>query len=156
MYYQQQAEQLFVDNQAKAAILTNPELLADYTDRYFTEVVPVNASPAQPRFTDVPGGMPQNVDPRVGQQMNADYGQQFQQMNGQPMVPNQVPQAVQAQSVQRANFPGPNVQNTNQGNPDDFWNHFGQVMHTNPELAYQMLDQNSQYAQKKVLFVDAM
>jgi len=120
--------------QAMETILTDPDQLADYTNKFFTEVYPVNeegpASQAQ--------GQLQGQAPALSQapaQPQQPYKPQYDQL---PAVPA------------AAGNPG------RRADPESQWNGFSQTMNQSPEQAWRYLGQMTPEAiRSKMLFMDA-
>lgn len=120
-----QAQAIATELQATRTILTNPDLLANYTNEFFTNVVPVDVQGGQPQGQVIPGG-PQEA---YQQMMDRQYSQAPQQPagpapqatygypdEGRQFVPGQDMQ--QQQQVQRPNFPGTPPSSGGPGNVD--------------------------------------
>ena len=112
-------------------ILTDPDQLADYTNKFFTEVYPVNedgpASQAQ--------GQLQGQAPSLAQAPARPYQPQYDQL---PAVPA------------AAGNPG------RRADPETQWNGFSQTMNQSPDQAWRYLSQMTPDAiRSKMLFMDA-
>ena len=111
-------------------ILTDPDQLADYTNRFFTEVYPVNES-----------------GPAVQAQA---------QLQGQAPIVGQNPgQPYQPQVDQLPAVPAASTSNGKRVDPDTQWNGFSQTMNQSPDQAWRYLSQMSPEAiRSKMLFMD--
>jgi len=121
-------------------ILTDPDVLADYTCEFFGENGPYPV-PAQR-----PAAAPQGQ--AVGQQYaNAP------QVTGQPNVTGQAPAAA---APSRPEMPVP-PQPQRAANPTDFWNSFGNAADRNPQEAWKYLNaaqQDPEIFRQKLLVME--
>ena len=120
--------------QAMETILTDPDQLADYTNRFFTEVYPVNEEgPAVQAQTQLQGQAPALGQPAAPTQQ--PYQPQYDQL---PAVPA------------AAGNPG------RRADPETQWNGFSQTMNQSPDQAWRYLSQMTPEAiRSKMLFMDA-
>ena len=121
-------QELSNEHKAYESILTDPDILADYTCEFFGEngPHPVADEPAAPQMQAI--------------------GQQFQQ---QPAVPQQV-------APQRPQMPVP-PQPQAQANAGDFWNSFGNLADRDPSNAWRYLNtasQNPEVFRNKLLVME--
>jgi hypothetical protein len=113
------------DNAAYHTLLTNPDLLADYTNEFFGPQGPY------------PVELPQD---RLAAEVAA---------NERRFAPAQAPAPVSYQRPQ-LDMPAPDVQ---AGGGDDFWAAFSQLSERNPAAAWQMLSQASPEALRSKVLV---
>ena len=124
-------QEISEEHSAYEAILTDPDLLADYTVQFFGPEgpYPVNEGNAQP------AGMRTGVDP----------------------MPRQAPAPrPEQQQFQRPEMPVP-PQPQPQGNPEDFWNSFGSLADQDPSQAWRYLNmasQNPEVFRQKLLVME--
>ncbi len=118
-------DQLSQRSSAMETILTNPDHLANYTDKFFTDIVPVDI--------DGTAGVAHEAAQAPLPQQPA---QEYQPTYDMPAVPA-------AGGGQIAN------------NPAHTWEHFGNVMDRSPQNAWKYLSQMSPEAMRsKLLFMD--
>ena len=126
-------QELSQEHKVYEKILTDPDILADYTCEFFGENGPY---PVPPSGQAAPQGQ------AVGQQFaNAP------QVTGQPNVTG---------APQRPEMPVP-PQPQQRGNPEDFWNSFGNAADRNPEEAWKYLNaaqQNPEIFRQKLLVME--
>ena len=120
-------QELVAEHKAYQQILTNPDVLADYTCEFFGPKGPhpvQQAAPADGRFV----------------------GQQFQNTGGQ-----------QAPAPQRPEMPAPPQPQVQQGNPEEFWNSFGNLADRDPGQAWKYLNaaqQSPEIFRQKLLVME--
>jgi len=130
-------QELSQEHKVYERILTDPDILADYTCEFFGENGPYPV-PAQ----------------QVAPQGQA-VGQQFAnvpQVTGQPNVTGQAPAAAPT----RPEMPVP-PQPQQQGNPTDFWNNFGSAADRDPQNAWRYLNaaqQSPEIFRQKLLVME--
>ena len=123
-------KELSNEHKAYEHILTNPDVLADYTCEFFGEKgpypIPTQGAPAQGR--------------QVGQQF-----QNSDRSHSVPEAPAAAPAArpAAAPAPQRPEMPVP-PQPQSQGRPEDFWNNFGNAADRDPQNAWRYLNQAQQ------------
>ena len=138
-------KELSAEHKAYEKILTDPDVLADYTVEFFGKNGPYPIPAA-----GAPGA------PATGQQV----GQQFQNADRSHSVPN-VPTAPAAKPAaapapQRPSMPAPPAPQQ-QGNPEDFWNNFGNAADRDPQNAWRYLNaaqQNPEVFRNKLLVME--
>ena len=109
-------QEMSAEHKAYETILTDPDVLADYTCEFFGENGPYPVPDEAPVY---------------GQQVGQSVGQQFVRPTGAaPVAP------------QRPEMPAP-PQPQMQGNPGDFWNSFGSLADRDPANAWRYLNQAS-------------
>tara|TARA_B100000700_G_C14964138_1_gene818004 strand:+ start:172 stop:1197 length:1026 start_codon:yes stop_codon:yes gene_type:complete len=127
-------KELSAEHKVYERILTDPDILADYTCEFFGENGPY---PVPAKGPAAPQGQ------AVGQQYaNAP------QVTGQPNVTGQAPS--------RPEMPVPQ-QPMRQANPTDFWNNFGQAADRNPQEAWKYLNaaqQDPEIFRQKLLVME--
>ena len=127
-------KELSAEHKVYERILTDPDILADYTCEFFGENGPYPVPAQRPA---APQGQ------AVGQQYaNAP------QVTGQPNVTGQAPS--------RPEMPVPQ-QPMRQANPTDFWNNFGQAADRNPQEAWKYLNaaqQDPEIFRQKLLVME--
>jgi hypothetical protein len=127
-------QELSAEHKVYERILTDPDILADYTCEFFGENGPYPVPAQRPA---APQGQ------AVGQQFaNAP------QVTGQPNVTGQAPT--------RPEMPVPQ-QPMRQANPTDFWNNFGQAADRNPQEAWKYLNaaqQDPEIFRQKLLVME--
>ena len=127
-------QELSAEHKVYERILTDPDILADYTCEFFGENGPYPVPAQRPA---APQGQ------AVGQQYaNAP------QVTGQPNVTGQAPS--------RPEMPVPQ-QPMRQANPTDFWNNFGQAADRNPQEAWKYLNaaqQDPEIFRQKLLVME--
>jgi hypothetical protein len=125
------------EHKAYTKILTNPDVLADYTTKFFgpNGPFPVSQAPQAPQGRSV--------------------GQQFQaQAPAAPAAPRQAQAAAPAPA--RPQMPAPPAPQA-QGNPTDFWNNFGSASDRDPQNAWKYLtaaQQNPEIFRQKLLVME--
>ena len=131
-------QELSAEHKVYERILTDPDVLADYTCEFFGENGPY---PVPPSGQAAPQGQ------SVGQQYaNAP------QVTGQPNVTGQAPAA----APQRPEMPVPQ-QPMRQADPNAFWNNFGQAADRNPQEAWKYLNaaqQDPEIFRQKLLVME--
>jgi hypothetical protein len=119
------------EHKAYTKILTNPDILADYTTKFFG---PNGPFPVSVQAPEAPQGM--------------QVGQQFQ---------TQAPAAQAAATAPtRPEMPVPPAPQS-QGNPEDFWNNFGNASDRDPQNAWKYLtaaQQNPEIFRQKLLVME--
>jgi len=121
--------ELSAEHKAYESILTNPDILADYTVEFFGQngPYPVNSSRApQTQAAQAPRPVATNTS------------------------------ATQAPAPQRPEMPVP-PQPQAQGNPTDFWNNFGSAADRDPQNAWRYLNaaqQNPEVFRQKLLVME--
>ncbi len=144
-------KELSAEHKAYEKILTDPDVLADYTVEFFGQngpyPIPAAGAPAQ------------------GQQV----GQQFQRQPSASDRSHTVPTAptapataptnkpVTAPAPQRPSMPAPPAPQQQQGNPEDFWNNFGSAADRDPQNAWRYLNaaqQNPEVFRNKLLVME--
>ena len=136
-------KELSAEHKAYEKILTDPDVLADYTCEFFGENGPYPVSQ---------GGVPAQ-----GQQV----GQQFQNADRSHTIPTApAPTAKPATAApvapQRPSMPAPPAPQP-QGNPEDFWNNFGSAADRDPQNAWRYLNaaqQNPEVFRNKLLVME--
>jgi len=132
-------QELSQEHKVYERILTDPDILADYTCEFFGANGPF---PVPAPGQAAPQGQP------VGQQFaNAPQPQ----VTGQPNVTGQAPVA-----PQRPEMPVP-PQPQQQGNPQDFWNNFGSAADRDPQNAWRYLNaaqQSPEIFRQKLLVME--
>ena len=132
-------QELSSEHKVYEKILTDPDILADYTCEFFGPNGPY----------PVPQGRPEPQGQFTGQQFaNAP------QVTGQPNVTGQGPAA--APAPQRPEMPIPPAPQQ-RGNPSDFWNSFGTAADRNPQEAWKYLNaaqQNPEVFRQKLLVME--
>ena len=135
-------KELSAEHKAYEKILTDPDVLADYTCEFFGENGPYPVSQ---------GGVPAQ-----GQQV----GQQFQNAYRPHTIPTAPAPAAQpattAPAPQRPSMPAPPAPQP-QGNPEDFWNNFGSAADRDPQNAWRYLNaaqQNPEVFRNKLLVME--
>ena len=123
-------KELSAEHKAYEHILTNPDVLADYTVEFFGPKgpYPVNGQ-----------GVPQAQAPQTQQR---------------PVATNT--SATQAPAPQRPEMPVPPAPQA-QGNPEDFWNNFGNATDRDPQNAWKYLNaaqQNPEVFRQKLLVME--
>ena len=121
-------QELSAEHRVYERILTDPDILADYTCEFFGE--------------NGPYPVPQ------GQAVQAQYAPNAPQVTGQPSVTGQAPG--------RPEMPIPQ-QPMRQANPTDFWNNFGQAADRNPQEAWKYLNaaqQDPEIFRQKLLVME--
>jgi len=130
-------KELNAEHKAYTKILTNPDILADYTTKFFgpNGPFPVSQAPQAPQGRSV--------------------GQQFQaQAPAAPAAPRQAQAAAPAPA--RPQMPAPPAPQA-QGNPTDFWNNFGSASDRDPQNAWKYLtaaQQNPEIFRQKLLVME--
>ena len=125
------------EHKAYTKILTNPDILADYTTKFFgpNGPFPVSQAPQAPQGRSV--------------------GQQFQtQAPAAPTAPTQAQAAAPAPT--RPEMPVPPAPQA-KGNPADFWNNFGNASDRDPQNAWKYLtaaQQNPEIFRQKLLVME--
>jgi len=128
-------KELNAEHKAYTKILTNPDILADYTTKFFgpNGPFPVSQAPEAPQGRQV--------------------GQQYQtQAPAAPAAPRQA----QAAAPTRPEMPVPPAPQA-QGNPTDFWNNFGSASDRDPQNAWKYLtaaQQNPEIFRQKLLVME--
>ncbi len=129
------------EHKAYTRILTDPNVLADYTTKFFGPEGPHPVTPKAPA-------------PAQGQTV----GQQFQTQA--PAAPAQAQAQVQGQSQaaapQRPEMPVP-PQPQAAATPGDFWNNFGNAADRDPQNAWKYLNaaqQNPEVFRQKLLVME--
>ena len=124
-------QELVNEHKAYEKILTNADTLADYTCEFFGPNGPHPVEKAAPA-----------ADGRF-------VGQQFQ---------NATPQAAQqAPAPQRPEMPAPPQPQVDQGNPEQFWNSFGNLADRDPQNAWKYLNaaqQSPELFRQKLLVME--
>ena len=121
-------QELSAEHRVYERILTDPDILADYTCEFFGE--------------NGPYPVPQ------GQAVQAQYAPNAPQVTGQPSGTGQAPG--------RPEMPIPQ-QPMRQANPTDFWNNFGQAADRNPQEAWKYLNaaqQDPEIFRQKLLVME--
>ena len=131
------------EHKAYTKILTNPDILADYTTKFFGPEGPFPVSQA----ATAPQGR------QVGQQ----YQTQAPAAPTAPVAQRQAaaPQT-QAPAPTRPEMPVPPAPQA-QGNPTDFWNNFGSASDRDPQNAWKYLtaaQQNPEIFRQKLLVME--
>ena len=125
------------EHKAYTKILTNPDILADYTTKFFGPNGPFPVSQA----SQAPQGR--------------QVGQQFQtQAPAAPAAPRQAQAAAPAPT--RPEMPVPPAPQA-KGNPADFWNNFGNASDRDPQNAWKYLtaaQQNPEIFRQKLLVME--
>jgi len=133
-------QELSAEHKVYERILTDPDILADYTCEFFGANGPYPVPQGQ-----APAAAPQGQP--VGQQYaNAP------QVTGQPNVTGQAPAA----APQRPDMPVPQ-QPMRQADPSSFWNNFGQAADRNPGEAWKYLNaaqQDPEIFRQKLLVME--
>ena len=130
-------KELNAEHKAYTKILTNPDILADYTTKFFgpNGPFPVSQAPEAPQGVQV--------------------GQQYQtQAPAAPAAPRQAQAAAPAPT--RPEMPVPPSPQT-QGNPTEFWNDFGSAADRDPQNAWKYLSaaqQNPEIFRQKLLVME--
>ena len=122
------------EHKAYTKILTNPDILADYTTKFFgpNGPFPVSQAPEAPQGVQV--------------------GQQYQTQA--PAAPTQAQAAAPAPT--RPEMPVPPAPQA-KGNPADFWNNFGSASDRDPQNAWKYLtaaQQNPEIFRQKLLVME--
>ena len=135
-------KELSAEHKAYEQILTNPDVLADYTCEFF--------GPNGPYPVSQQGQAPQ------GQQV----GQQFQNADRPHTIPTAPAPAAKpattAPAPQRPSMPAPPSPQP-QGTPQDFWNNFGSAADRDPQNAWRYLNaaqQNPEVFRNKLLVME--
>jgi hypothetical protein len=132
-------KELSAEHKVYERILTDPDVLADYTCEFFGENGPYPVPAQRPA---APQGQ------AVGQQYaNAP------QVTGQPNVTGQAPAAA---APSRPEMPVP-PQPQRAANPTDFWNNFGNAADRNPQEAWKYLNaaqQDPEIFRQKLLVME--
>ena len=126
---------LNTEHKAYTRILTDPDILADYTTKFFG-----------------PNG-PHPLNQQQQQQQQRPVPQQQVQGQGQRVAQQPRPQA---QAPQRPQMPAP-PQPQAASNPTDFWNNFGNAADRDPQNAWKYLSaaqQNPEIFRQKLLVMD--
>jgi len=127
-------KELNAEHKAYTKILTNPDILADYTTKFFGPNGPFPVSQAP----EAPQGM--------------QVGQQYQTQA--PAAPTQAQAAAPAPT--RPEMPVPPAPQA-KGNPADFWNNFGSASDRDPQNAWKYLtaaQQNPEIFRQKLLVME--
>ena len=127
-------QELSAEHKVYERILTDPDILADYTCEFFGENGPYPVPQGQP----APQGQP--------------VGQQYANVTGQPNVTGQAPAAAPG----RPEMPIPQ-QPMRQADPNAFWNNFGQAADRNPQEAWKYLNaaqQDPEIFRQKLLVME--
>ena len=130
-------KELNAEHKAYTKILTNPDILADYTTKFFGPNGPFPVS----RASEAPQGV--------------QVGQQYQRQAPVAQRPAAAPQA-QAPAPTRPEMPVPPAPQA-QGNPTDFWNNFGSASDRDPQNAWKYLtaaQQNPEIFRQKLLVME--
>ena len=128
-------KELNAEHKAYTKILTNPDILADYTTKFFGPKGPYPVARAQA----APQGRP--VAQRQAPVSRA---------------PQAAPRAQAAPAPSRPQMPAPPAPQA-KGNPADFWNNFGNAADRNPENAWKYLtaaQQNPEIFRQKLLVME--
>ena len=123
-------QELSAEHRVYERILTDPDILADYTCEFFGENGPYPVPQGQP----APQGQP--------------VGQQYANVTGQPNVTGPAPG--------RPEMPVPQ-QPMRQADPNAFWNNFGQAADRNPQEAWKYLNaaqQDPEIFRQKLLVME--
>jgi len=126
---------LNTEHKAYTRILTDPDILADYTTKFFG-----------------PNG-PHPLNQQQQQQQQRPVPQQRVQGQGQRVAQQPRPQA---QAPQRPQMPAP-PQPQAASNPTDFWNNFGNAADRDPQNAWKYLSaaqQNPEIFRQKLLVME--
>ena len=133
-------KELNEEHKAYTKILTNPDILADYTTKFFgpNGPFPVSQAPQAPQGR------------QVGQQLQ----RQAPATQAAPAAPRQAQAAAPAPA--RPQMPAPPAPQA-QGNPTDFWNNFGSASDRDPQNAWKYLtaaQQNPEIFRQKLLVME--
>lgn len=167
---------------AMMRILSNPDILADYTDKFFGPEGPAyTPTPSEQARESLAQGMQQvegdqPLMPRAGDPMdpamNGDMAAYQQQLAYQQQEQAEAEEASQEaelerrwQLAQQQGQPAPGFQRPQMGgipaatapngNPQAFWGSFSQTMLSNPTEAWKLIDQASpDVLRRKVLVVE--
>ena len=129
-------KELSAEHKVYERILTDPDILADYTCEFFGENGPYPV-PAQ----------------RPAAPQGQAVGQQYANVTGQPNVTGQAPAAA---APSRPEMPVP-PQPQRAANPTDFWNSFGNAADRNPQEAWKYLNaaqQDPEIFRQKLLVME--
>ena len=138
-------KELNAEHKAYTKILTNPDILADYTTKFFGPNGPFPVSRA-------PQGRPAPQGRQVGQQYQAQAPRQAPRQA--PVAPRQAQAA--APAPRRPQMPVPPSPQA-KGNPADFWNNFGSASDRDPQNAWKYLtaaQQNPEIFRQKLLVME--
>ena len=141
-------KELNAEHKAYTKILTNPDILADYTTKFFGPKGPFPVSRA-PQARQAPQGR------QVGQQYQTQARRQAPVAGRQAPVASRRPQAA-APAPRRPQMPVPPSPQA-KGNPADFWNNFGNAADRNPENAWKYLtaaQKNPEIFRQKLLVME--
>ena len=130
-------KQLNTEHKAYTKILTDPNVLADYTTKFFGPNGPHPVTPKAP-----------------AQAQGQTVGQQFQAQA--PAAPAQAQRQPQAAAPQRPEMPVP-PQPQAAATPGDFWNNFGNAADRDPQNAWKYLNaaqQNPEVFRQKLLVME--
>jgi hypothetical protein len=130
-------KQLNTEHKAYTKILTDPNVLADYTTKFFGPNGPHPVTPKAP-----------------AQAQGQTVGQQFQAQA--PAAPAQAQRQPQAAAPQRPEMPVP-PQPQAAATPGDFWNNFGTAADRDPQNAWKYLNaaqQNPEVFRQKLLVME--
>jgi hypothetical protein len=131
-------QELSAEHKVYERILTDPDVLADYTCEFFGE--------------NGPYPVPQRQEALAAQPVGQQYAN-APQVTGQPNVTGQAPAAA---APQRPEMPVPQ-QPMRQANPTDFWNNFGSAADRNPQEAWKYLNaaqQDPEIFRQKLLVME--
>jgi len=130
-------QELSQEHKVYERILTDPDILADYTCEFFG--------------ANGPYPVPQQQAAPQGQAVGQQYAN-APQVTGQPNVTGQAPAAAPT----RPEMPVP-PQPQQQGNPTDFWNNFGSAADRDPQNAWRYLNaaqQSPEIFRQKLLVME--
>ena len=133
-------KELNAEHKAYTKILTDPDVLADYTTKFFG---PEGPYPVNQQQAAAPATAGQSV------------GQQFQKQAPQTQAPQTQAQAPAA-APQRPEMPVPPQPQT-AATPGDFWNNFGNAADRDPQNAWKYLNaaqQNPEVFRQKLLVME--
>jgi len=137
-------KELSAEHKAYEKILTDPDVLADYTCEFFGENGP---------YPVAQGGVPAQGQ-QVGQQFqNADRSHTIPTA---PAAPATRPATAAPVAPQRPSMPAPPAPQQ-QGTPQDFWNNFGSAADRDPQNAWRYLNaaqQNPEVFRNKLLVME--
>ena len=153
-------KQLNTEHKAYKQILTNPNILANYTTKFFGPQGPYPVAKAQaaqaartapgPTVGQRPATQAPGTQAPTAQQVAAARQQQQQQIAAQASAAGQRP------APQRPQMPAPPSPQA-KGTPTDFWNSFGSASDRDPQNAWKYLNaaqQNPEIFRQKLLVME--